>query len=90
MLLVLITQLSLVGHQVYQEKSESNRIMALDQVFLRDLSKRAEQGEIKSVVSHQVRASSLLIPQERSYLEIVDQQGKQWGVETSSTPGNGE
>lgn len=88
--LVLLAQLSLVGHQVYQEKLESNRIMALTQVSLRDLAQRAEQGEIKTIVSHQVRAGSLLIPQQRSYLEIIDAQGKHWGVETSSTPGNGE
>ena len=86
----ILSQIGLVSRQNSTQGAESDRIVALPEISLRDLSDQAQEGKVDKVISHQVRSGSWLIPQTQTYMEIVDTDGKSWGIETSTALGSGE
>lgn len=86
----ILVQMGLTANQQISQSRESDRIIGLSEISLRGLSEKAREGKVEKVISHQVRAGSLLVPQTRNYIEIIDKDGKHWGLETSTTLGSGD
>lgn len=86
----ILTQIGLATRQNSIQNAESDRITSLPEISLRDLSDRAQEGGVDKVITHQVRSGTWLIPQTQTYMEIVDSEGKSWGIETSTALGSGE
>lgn len=87
---VVIGQAGLMINQHITQSSESERIVGLEELTLKELSKHAHEGKVEQVISHQVRAGTLLVPQTKNYLEIIGTDGKHRALETSTTLGSGD
>lgn len=67
------------GHQKQEQARE--RLEAMPQISLQKLNEMGQAGQIKTVVSHDVRSGTLMYPQEKSYLEIINKDGKSFAWE---------
>ena len=83
-LAIMGSQVGLVAHTYLAQEASRERIEELPRITLQDMDKMAQSGQIKEIVSHDIRWGSFLYPEHRSFLEIVDTKGASTAWERSS------
>lgn len=92
-LVVMMIGLGIIGSQgmiVYNAKQQQSHareyIHSLPPMTLQQLHVKAGEGHVRKIISHEIKEGSWMYPEIRNYLEVVDDKGKSYAFEkTSST-----
>ena len=84
-LMVLIFQVSIAVNNVWQEKSNRKYVEALPSISLQEFNSLAQEGKLKTIISHDIKTGTLMYPEQRSYLEVVTVDDKKMAWEKSNT-----
>lgn len=82
---ILCSQLVVVWNSKQQQYQATEYIQSLKTLNLSELSQKAESGDIRKILTHEIETGTWMYPQTKNYLEIVDKNDNKFAFEKSSS-----